>query len=84
MDSQSRATEQAPYEIDVAPDGDRWRYRKRWRQGLRRFLPSLWHATDEMADPAQVAGLALLFDESLAVGGVERYKARFLLDAPAR
>lgn len=32
----------------------------------------------------QVAGLALLFDESLAVGGVERYKARFLLDAPAR
>ena len=47
MDSQSRATEQAPYEIDVAPDGDRWRYRKRWRQGLRRFLPSLWHATDE-------------------------------------
>ena len=53
MDSQSRATEQAPYEIDVAPDGDRWRYRKRWRQGLRRFLPSLWHATDE-------DGLALL------------------------
>ena len=53
MDSQSRAAEQAPYEIDVAPDGDRWRYRKRWRQGLRRFLPSLWHATDE-------DGLALL------------------------
>ena len=53
MDSQSRATEQAPYEIDVAPDGHRWRYRKRWRQGLRRFLPALWHATDE-------DGLALL------------------------
>lgn len=53
MDSQSRAAEQAPYEIDVAPDGDGWRYRKRWRQGLRRFLPSLWHATDE-------DGLALL------------------------
>ena len=53
MDSQSRAAEQAPYEIDVVPDGDRWRYRKRWRQGLRRFLPSLWHATDE-------DGLALL------------------------
>lgn len=53
MDSQNRAVEQVRYEIDVAPDGDRWRYRKRWRQGLRRFLPSLWHATDE-------AGLALL------------------------
>ena len=42
MDSQSRATEQAPYEIDVAPDGDRWRYRKRWRQGGgddRGYLP---------------------------------------------
>lgn len=41
------------YELDVAPDGDRWRYRKRWTVGLRRFLPALWHATDE-------AGLRLL------------------------
>lgn len=41
------------YELDVAPDGDRWRYRKRWTSGLRRFLPALWHATDE-------AGLKLL------------------------
>ena len=40
-------TPPAPYELDVAPDGERWRYRKRWRQGLRRFLPSLWHVTDE-------------------------------------
>lgn len=40
-------TTPAPYELDVAPDGERWRYRKRWRQGLRRFLPSLWHVTDE-------------------------------------
>lgn len=52
MDSQDR-TDPVQYEIDVAPDGDRWRYRKRWRQGLRRFLPALWHATDE-------DGLALL------------------------
>ncbi len=36
-----------PFELDVAPDGERWRYRKRWRQGFRRFLPSLWHVTDE-------------------------------------
>ncbi len=35
-----------PFELDVAPDGERWRYRKRWRQGFRRFLPSLWHVTD--------------------------------------
>ncbi|WP_293405546.1 hypothetical protein [Phenylobacterium sp.] len=34
------------YELDIAPDGDGWRYRKRWRSGLRRFLPALWHATD--------------------------------------
>ena len=46
MDSQDR-TDPVRYEIDVAPDGHRWRYRKRWRQGLRRFLPSLWHVTDE-------------------------------------
>lgn len=52
MDSLSRTTS-VPYDLDVAPDGDRWRYRKRWRQGLRRFLPSLWHVTDE-------DGLALL------------------------
>lgn len=42
-----------PYELDIAPDGERWRYRKRWTKGLRRFLPALWHATDE-------AGLKLL------------------------
>jgi|EndMetStandDraft_7_1072992.scaffolds.fasta_scaffold366242_2 hypothetical protein len=36
-----------PYELDIAPDGDQWRYRKRWRTGLRRFLPSFWHATDD-------------------------------------
>ena len=36
-----------PYELDIAPDGERWRYRKRWTKGLRRFLPALWHATDE-------------------------------------
>ena len=41
------------YELDVAPDGDRWRYRKRWTSGLRRFLPARWHATDD-------AGLKLL------------------------
>ena len=46
MDSLSRNAA-ADYDLDVAPDGDRWRYRKRWRQGLRRFLPSLWHVTDE-------------------------------------
>lgn len=46
MDSLSRTTA-AAYDLDVAPDGDRWRYRKRWRQGLRRFLPALWHVTDE-------------------------------------
>ncbi len=34
------------YELDIAPDGEGWRYRKRWRTGLRRFLPALWHATD--------------------------------------
>ena len=38
---------QRTYELDIAPDGDRWRYRKRWTSGLRRFLPALWHATDE-------------------------------------
>lgn len=37
----------APYELDIAPDGERWRYRKRWRAGVRRFLPSFWHVTDE-------------------------------------
>jgi hypothetical protein len=36
-----------PYELEIAPDGERWRYRKRWTRGLRRFLPALWHATDE-------------------------------------
>ena len=36
----------AAYELEIAPDGERWRYRKRWRTGLRRFLPALWHATD--------------------------------------
>ena len=62
MDSQSGPSQQVPYEIDVAPDGNRWRYRKRWRRGLRRFLPSLWHATDEH-------GLALLKrDNTLAQG----------------
>lgn len=35
------------YELEIAPDGERWRYRKRWTTGLRRFLPALWHATDE-------------------------------------
>ena len=35
----------AAYELEIAPDGERWRYRKRWRTGLRRFLPALWHAT---------------------------------------
>jgi len=45
------------YELDIAPDseamdddaasGRRWRYRKRWTRGLRRFLPALWHATDD-------------------------------------
>ncbi|WP_374534690.1 hypothetical protein [Phenylobacterium sp.] len=40
------------YELDIAPDsealgGGRWRYRKRWTRGLRRFLPALWHATDD-------------------------------------
>ncbi|WP_156378249.1 MULTISPECIES: hypothetical protein [unclassified Phenylobacterium] len=34
------------YEFDIAPDGEGWRYRKRWTKGLRRFLPALWHATD--------------------------------------
>ncbi len=34
------------YELDIAPDGEGWRYRKRWRTGLRRFLPAFWHATD--------------------------------------
>lgn len=48
-----------PYELDIAPDGERWRYRKRWRQGLRRFLPSLWHVTDE-------AGLQALARETEA------------------
>lgn len=38
---------QRAYELDIAPDGERWRYRKRWTSGLRRFLPALWHATDE-------------------------------------
>lgn len=38
---------QAAYELEIAPDGERWRYRKRWTRGLRRFLPALWHATDE-------------------------------------
>ncbi len=37
----------AAYELEIAPDGERWRYRKRWTRGLRRFLPALWHATDE-------------------------------------
>lgn len=48
-----KTVQQPTYELDVAPDGDRWRYRKRWTVGLRRFLPALWHATDE-------AGLKLL------------------------
>lgn len=39
--------DELPYELDIAPDGEGWRYRKRWRKGLRRFLPALWHATDE-------------------------------------
>lgn len=46
MDSPSQDAA-AAYDLDVAPDGHRWRYRKRWRQGLRRYLPSLWHVTDE-------------------------------------
>lgn len=45
-----------PYELDIAPDGERWRYRKRWTSGLRRFLPALWHATD-------AAGVKLLEGE---------------------
>lgn len=65
MDSQNGPAQQVPYEIDVAPDGDRWRYRKRWRQGLRRFLPSLWHATDE-------DGLALLKRDGEIPGGSPR------------
>ena len=31
----------AAYELEIAADGERWRYRKRWRTGLRRFLPAL-------------------------------------------
>jgi len=45
------------YELDIAPDGERWRYRKRWNKGLRRFLPAFWHATDE-------AGVRLLRKEN--------------------
>lgn len=49
-----------PYELDIAPDGERWRYRKRWTKGLRRFLPALWHATDEV-------GVALLKQDAARV-----------------
>ncbi|HEY9237066.1 MULTISPECIES: hypothetical protein [Phenylobacterium] len=41
-----RQTPAPPYELEIAPDGEFWRYRKRWRTGVRRFLPSFWHATD--------------------------------------
>lgn len=46
-------TNAPPYELDIAPDGEHWRYRKRWTKGLRRFLPALWRATD-------AAGLVVL------------------------
>lgn len=49
-----------PYELDIAPDGERWRYRKRWTKGLRRFLPALWHATDQ-------AGVELLKQDAARV-----------------
>jgi hypothetical protein len=36
-----------PYVVDIARDGEGWRFRRRWRQGVRRFLPALWHSTTE-------------------------------------
>lgn len=31
-----------PYELDILRDGDAWCVRRRWKAGLRRYLPALW------------------------------------------
>jgi hypothetical protein len=37
-----------PYELDVVRDGEGWCVRRRWKKGLRRYLPALWlPVTDE-------------------------------------
>ncbi|CAN5342882.1 hypothetical protein BH11PSE2_BH11PSE2_13240 [soil metagenome] len=48
--------EALPYALDIAPDGDGWRVRRRWKQGLRHYLPAFWEATDAEGVRKLIAG----------------------------